>query len=202
MIQAILFDAGGVLITEGSSGKRLQTFDRLLGWEPGTMHLRLYSGGMWEALSTGAIDPDTYWEKVGLAWEKRLPQDFKLFIDNFHAHRLDFATLELARRLRRHYRLVLISNATVLLPAFLAHERRLHGLFDIYIISALEGVRKPDPRIYEIALARLQLPAANCVLIDDKERNNLIAEALGMKTIEHRGALQTESALRQLGVKF
>lgn len=201
MIWAILFDVGGVLVTAGESAERLQAFDRLLGWKPGTMNLYLYSGEAWEAISTGAIDLASYWQAVGKAWEAHLPPDFPLFVDNFYGHRLDLATVHLARRLRPHYRLALISNATVLFPRFLARKSRLHQLFDLHVISALEGVRKPDPRIYEIALARLNLPASHCVLIDDKERNNLAAEALGMKSITHQDALQTERALRALGVK-
>ncbi|NOZ50281.1 MAG: HAD family phosphatase [Chloroflexi bacterium] len=202
MIQAILLDAGGVLVTEGQSRKRLAEFDHLLGWEPGTMHRRLYSGSWWEAVSTGRVSVAAYWQAVGQAWEEHLPADFKLFIDNFYAHQLDLATLHLAWRLRPYYRLGLLSNATVQLPRFLLSEKRLRSLFDVTIISALEGVRKPDAAMYELPLQRLGIAAAACVLVDDRERNTAAAEALGMKTIVHTDALATEQALRRLGVRL
>ncbi len=202
MIEAVLFDAGGVLVTEGTSRTRLAEFDQMLGWEEGSMHRRLYSGPWWEAVSTGKISVEAYWQAAAAAWQAQLPSDFNEFADNFHAHQLDLATTHLAWRLRPFYRLVLLSNATPLLTRFLQHEKRLYGLFDIIIISALEGVRKPDPAIFERTLQRLRLPAAACVFIDDKERNIAPAAALGMHTVIHRHALSTERALRTLGLRL
>lgn len=202
MIQAIVFDMGGVLMSEREGKSRLAEMDLLLDWEQGTLHRRLYSGPAWEAFSTGQIDADTYWAEVGADLEAHLPTDFPSFCDNFHGAPLDAATVDLAWRLRPHYRLALLSNATPLLEQRLQQEHRLQGLFDEVLISAFEGMRKPDPTIYTLTCQRLQLQPPACVLIDDKKRNTAVARSVGMKAIEHRNALETERKLRAMGIRF
>ena len=54
--------------------------------------------------------------------------------------------------------------------------------FDQIIFSCDVGLRKPDPRIYEITLQKLKRDAGECVFIDDKKRNTDAAEKLGMKS--------------------
>jgi len=56
-------------------------------------------------------------------------------------------------------------------------------LFDLVVDSCLEGVRKPDPLIYERALERLGIRAAAAVFLDDFEQNVVAARALGMQGI-------------------
>ncbi len=200
MIQAIVFDMGGVLLHDHGTRARLFEFDQILGWEPGALHQRLYSGPAWIAYSTGGLDTDAYWAEVGADIEPRLPSDFVYFKDNFWRATLDAATVDLAWRLRRNYPIALLSNATPFLPEHLAQEPRLRGLFDVTVISALADMRKPDPAIYHLTAQRLQRPLSACVLIDDKARNTIAAEAEDMSTIVYQDAIQTECALREMGV--
>ena len=65
-------------------------------------------------------------------------------------------------------------------------------LFDAIVESAKVGLRKPDPRIYELALDRLGANAAETVFLDDLGINLKPARAMGMATIkvvDHRVAL-------------
>ena len=61
----------------------------------------------------------------------------------------------------------------------------LLGLFDAIVESSVEGVRKPEPEIYERALARLSeavgrpIEAADCAYLDDLGINLKPARALG-----------------------
>ena len=50
--------------------------------------------------------------------------------------------------------------------------------------SAREGLRKPDPRIYALVLARLEVRASEAVFLDDLGINLKPARALGMRTIK------------------
>ena len=200
MIQAIVSDMGGVLVHDYRTRARLLEFDRMLGWEPGALHQRLYSGPAWIAYSTGSLNTDAYWAEVGANVEPQLPSDFVCFKDNFWGATQDFATIDLAWRLRRHYPIALLSNATPFLPQHLAQEPRLQGLFDVTVISALLGMRKPAPVIYHLTAQRLELPLSACVLIDDKTRNTIAAEAEGMLAVVYQNAVQTERSLRQMGV--
>ena len=76
-------------------------------------------------------------------------------------------------------------------------------MFDIIIESSIEGVRKPDPRIYEIACDRLGVKAENCVFLDDLGVNLKPARAMGMTTIK---VVDPDDAISELedatGLKF
>ena len=70
--------------------------------------------------------------------------------------------------------------------------------FDVVVLSQELGIRKPDPRIYEEALKRLELPARRCVFVDDLGGNLKPARALGMTTIRHERAPMTIAELDRL----
>lgn len=53
-------------------------------------------------------------------------------------------------------------------------------LFEIVIDSCVVGMRKPNPKIFEMALAELGANAHETVFIDDFPGNIVAAEALGM----------------------
>lgn len=58
------------------------------------------------------------------------------------------------------------------------------GNFDVVVESAVEGLRKPDPRIYELVCARLEVAPPDAVFLDDLGVNLKPARALGMTTIK------------------
>jgi epoxide hydrolase-like predicted phosphatase len=60
----------------------------------------------------------------------------------------------------------------------------LDGLFDVVVESALEGLRKPDVRIYELTLSRLEVTADEAVFLDDLGTNLKPAREMGMATIK------------------
>jgi putative hydrolase of the HAD superfamily len=66
----------------------------------------------------------------------------------------------------------------------------LLGLFDTIVESSVEGVRKPEPEIYSLALARLSeavgrtLAAGDVAYLDDLGINLKPARALGFRTIK------------------
>lgn len=64
---------------------------------------------------------------------------------------------------------------------------RLAGTFDTLVLSGEVGLRKPDPRIYELASARVGVAPAACVFVDDLQRNVTAAEQVGMQGIHHTG---------------
>src|SRR6476661_3245025 len=66
----------------------------------------------------------------------------------------------------------------------------LLALFDAIVESSVEGVRKPEPEIYERALTRLsdavgrRIEASDCAYLDDLGINLKPARALGFSTIK------------------
>lgn len=69
------------------------------------------------------------------------------------------------------------------------------ALFDAVVESSKVGVRKPDPRFYEIACELLSIEPAEAVFLDDLGVNLKPARALGMTTIK---VLDPDVALGEL----
>lgn len=57
-------------------------------------------------------------------------------------------------------------------------------LFDVVIESSKVGVRKPDPRFYELACEALEIEPNEAVFLDDLGINLKPAKQMGMKTIK------------------
>lgn len=58
------------------------------------------------------------------------------------------------------------------------------SLFDHVIESSKAGIRKPEPRIYELMCEALDVAPAACVFLDDLGINLKPARAMGMTTIK------------------
>jgi len=69
-------------------------------------------------------------------------------------------------------------------PSSGAASVSLAELFDVVVESAVEGLRKPDPRIYELVCARLDVDPGATVFLDDLGVNLKPARAMGMTTIK------------------
>jgi putative hydrolase of the HAD superfamily len=65
-----------------------------------------------------------------------------------------------------------------------ARVAEIMALFDLVVQSSVEGIRKPNPRIYELACERLGVAADRTVFLDDLGINLKPARALGMQTIK------------------
>lgn len=59
----------------------------------------------------------------------------------------------------------------------------LDELFDDIVDSSAVGLRKPDPRIYHLALERLGVSAPETVFVDDAPGNVEAARAVGMRAV-------------------
>lgn len=67
--------------------------------------------------------------------------------------------------------------------------------FDGIVVSADEGVTKPDIRIYEIFLRRFGLKPEECLFIDDREDNAEGARAAGMQAFVFRNDFEAVRAV-------
>ena len=80
---------------------------------------------------------------------------------------------------------------------------RFPEMFDGWVISGDEGMRKPDPKIYELGAERIGLPPEDCIFVDDLKGNLKPARAMGMATVHHTSAAETIPQLEDLlGVKL
>jgi putative hydrolase of the HAD superfamily len=80
---------------------------------------------------------------------------------------------------------------------------QIMGLFEEVIESSKVGVRKPDPRIYQMMCERLDVDPKACVYLDDLGINCKPAAALGMAAIKVSGEAQALGELsRFTGLSF
>jgi putative hydrolase of the HAD superfamily len=77
-------------------------------------------------------------------------------------------------------------------------RERIDALLDPVVISGEVGLRKPHAAIFELAVARLGLPAGRVLFIDDAEPNILGAHAVGLQGLLHTDATTTRAALAAL----
>ncbi len=69
------------------------------------------------------------------------------------------------------------------------------AMFDHVTESSLAGIRKPEPRFYELACEALQISPAEAVFLDDLGINLKPAAAMGMRTIK---VVDPDAALDEL----
>jgi epoxide hydrolase-like predicted phosphatase len=95
------------------------------------------------------------------------------------------AVLETAQRVRgRGLRTAVVTNNIAELRDGWRSLVPVDELFDVVIDSSEEGVRKPDPRIFALALERLDgVDPARSVFLDDHEGNITAARAAGLHAI-------------------
>ena len=80
-------------------------------------------------------------------------------------------------------------------PVQQAQIETVMSLFDVVVESSREGMRKPDPRIYQLACERLGVAPSTALFLDDLGINLKPAKALGMHTIK---VLNEDQAIAEL----
>jgi epoxide hydrolase-like predicted phosphatase len=193
----LLVDFGGVLTTNVFAS--FSAFCVAEGIEPEAIALAFRGDEtarqLLVDLETGALEPAAFstalGERLGIADTVDLPKRL------FAGIRPDEAMIDAVRGFRaRGVRTGLVSNSW---GDQTAYDRDLLAeLFDGVVISSEEGLRKPDPAIYELGAARIGLAPADCVFVDDLGGNLKPAAALGMGTVRHRTAAETIAQLEEL----
>lgn len=181
---AVLFDFGGVL-ADGpfEAFSRYEADNGLPIGFVRSLNARNHDTNAWARLERGEVDLDQFcslFEQEARDAGGRL--DAREILASL-AGDIRPAMLEAIRRLREHFRTALLTNNFVRIDG---DDRfgALSGLFDTVVESAVEGLRKPDPRFYLLACDRLAVEPARSVFLDDLGINLKSARALGMTTIK------------------
>jgi putative hydrolase of the HAD superfamily len=96
--------------------------------------------------------------------------------------------------------LAMLNNEARELNDYRIDRFELGRYFDVFLSSCYVGLRKPDPKFFELALDVLQRDAEEVAFIDDRQGNCEAAEALGIHAIRYRDETQCVQALERLGL--
>ncbi len=122
-------------------------------------------------------------EELGIE-DRDLPQKlYDTFSDSTSYKVFDDVVPALSRLEEAGFRLGLISNFEGWLQKILV-EQELAETFDISVISGLEGVEKPDPAIYRLAIERAGVDPGRAVHVGDSLAMDVVpATAAGMNAV-------------------
>jgi putative hydrolase of the HAD superfamily len=196
-IRAVFWDMGGVILrTEDHSGR--ERWEKRLGLTPGELARIVFDGEGSRKAVLGQGTEDELWgwvlARLGLPESER----GSLIADFFGGDRIDQRLADFVRGLRPALKTGMITNAWPNVRRFLENEGHVADAFDLIVVSAEEGLIKPDPRIYRLALDRLGVAAGDAVFVDDMEENVAAARAVGMHGIRFVGADQAIAEVREL----
>jgi putative hydrolase of the HAD superfamily len=185
-IDAVLFDLGGVVMESPLAA--IARYERDHGLAPRAINDAIRSAGeagAWSRLERGELSVEAFLEPFEAdcrACELTV-SGARLMAYIAEAGRPRPVMLEAVRRIRaRGLRAGALTNNWVSEAPRGPHPVRGH--FDVFIESSVVGMRKPDPRIYELACRELGVAPPRAAFLDDIGGNLKPARALGMATIK------------------
>ncbi|MBI2815956.1 MAG: HAD family phosphatase [Acidobacteria bacterium] len=196
---ALFCDIGGVFLSNAwdrnSRAQAVQTFalervafDRL--------HNTVIS-----AFETGQMSLDEYLDRTVFYKPRAFTKDeFKQFI--YAQSRPCEEALELLASLaaKKQYVIGAINNESRDLNRYRIDRFDLYKYFAVFFSSCYLGVRKPDERIYHLALEMTGRFPGESVFIDDREENVRGARGVGMHAVQYKDGAQLRTELQRLGV--
>ena len=198
MIRALITDFGGVLVRTFDDAPR-RSLETRLGLPSHTLEDLVFGGELSIRAQHGEISYDDFWRQIGLQLNLDRRMTVKQLRDEFFSgDAFDHDLMAFIRSVRPRLKTGLISNAWTNARELFTRTIPIIDDFDAVVISAEEGVMKPDPRIYRIALERLGVRAEESIFVDDVLANVQGAEALGIHGVHFRSTEQARRDVRRL----
>ena len=184
-MKAVIFDLGGVILGSPFSGFAEMEAEMGLPqrWIAGHI-LAAGDGGAFVAMESGTLTPVEFAEafRVETAASGREIDGNLVLATIARVARPRKRMLTAVERIRAHGMPVgVITNNWCSAEA---SWTELEDRFDVFVQSWVEGIRKPDPRIYSITCDRLGVDPPECVFLDDIGSNLKPARRMGMTTIK------------------
>lgn len=201
-IKAVILDVGGVIITENASLAR-EILAKKFGFD--SIKFREYVSKKLSDSYRGKLDYINFFnELVGEVGIRVTSEEMaKSWVDTrTQISRWIDVNKKLLEGLNKKYITVSLTNSTKLNDS-VQIRKDVYKLFKMNIISYDVGFRKPEKKIYEIALDKLEkfgVSPSEIVFIDNKEENIIPAKELGMNTILIEDGAPIADKLKEFGV--
>jgi putative hydrolase of the HAD superfamily len=196
----ILFDVGGVMLTNGWDHIERAAVMQHFSLDPAAFEAR--HPEPYDAWERDTLTPEQYLQAT-VFYEPRsfTPADFievmklqsKLLPDNAIG-----VLKEVAASCK--WLVGVLNNESRLLHEYRMAKYEIRPYLDIQLSSCYLGMRKPDADIYRRALDIVGAPPERVIFIDDRENNIAAACAAGMHGIQFKGEAQLRRDLQHLEV--
>ncbi|MCA1320975.1 HAD family hydrolase [Bacillus tianshenii] len=195
-IKAALFDLDGTLLNREKSVDLFidRQYDRLFEWV-GHIAKERYVHRFIELDSRGYVWKDKVYQQlveefnIKMAWELLLED----YIQEFKDHCVPFPHLiNMLDELKSNNLLLgIITNGYGQFQMENVKALGIETYMDLILVSEWEGLKKPDPQIFQRALKKLHLSPEEAVFIGDHPENDVkAAKQIGMKGIWKRDDLR------------
>ncbi|WP_462265623.1 HAD-IA family hydrolase [Mucilaginibacter sp.] len=198
LIRVLLLDIGGILLTDGwetNSRARAAAHFSLDLTELNQRHANVF-----DAYESGKMDLEEYLKLVVFYQERSFSiNEFKDFMMSQSQPHPEM--LQLMADFRQQYKVpvLTVSNEPKELNEYRIKTFGLTQIIDFFVSSCYVNVRKPDKKIYEMALNMAQVKPHEALYIDDRKVYIEFAAQLGINTIHHKDAATTQSELKSYG---
>lgn len=197
----IMMDFHGVYFNNGGSRLAAEKISGKYGIGYDLIHNQLRVSPFRKKYSRGKISGREFWSKIsretGLT-NAECAEAEKIWHSSWKVQK---GMKNLVSRLRRKYRIIVLSGNLKERIEFLNKKFNLNDLFHEQHYSFHYGVSKPDARLFIRAARRMKISPKECIVIDDMENFLHDVRNTGARTILFKDAKQLERELRRMGVR-
>lgn len=197
MIKAVIFDMGGVILRTVDPGKR-EAMAARLGINRRELEKVLFQSPTSIQSEIGALSVEEHWNSVLAQFQVPPDSYMQLSTEFFAGDEIDQELLVYIQLLKEKYKVGLLSNAWMGTRETLGRRFDFPDMFDISVFSAEVGIRKPDARIYQLILEKLQAAPQEAIFVDDLPENVAGAVALGIRAVQFKDRQQAIQDINQL----
>ena len=195
-VRAVLFDLGGVILRTEHQAPREHLAERLnMTYED--LDKIVFASETSRLASFGKLSTEQHWAAVVKRLGLTPSEAGQAYAEFFAGDIPDQELLDFIRSLRPSHKTGLISNGWPDLRDYITRSGFLDA-FDTLVISAEVGLMKPDLKIYQLALSRLDVQASQSVMVDDTPVNVEAADELGMHGILFESTRQVQHDLEAI----
>jgi len=196
-VKFLFFDIGGVLLTNGWGHESREEAAKKFGLDYAEVkELHTFIFNVYEA---SGVDLDEYLDTVVFNHPRDFTrEDFKNFM--FEQSKELPQTLAWLKEWKKDcgFTIMAINNEGKELNDYRIKKFKLHDFFDAFVSSCEVGIRKPDPKIFQLAMGIAMAQPQECVYFDDRKMFALAAKKLGMRAYQHTGFETTKKILEDL----
>jgi len=174
-ITTIIFDMYGVIIEESKGNFIPYTYNHFEESEYERITRQFRVEKLFGKAGNGELSSDEFLSMLGYENPQFHMRDY---IKNHLT--LDAGFIPFAEKFAEQYEFVLLSNDVSEWSAYITEFHGLDKYFKHKIVSGDVKCRKPDRRIYELALERIGKKPEECLFIDNTAKNLLVAQELGI----------------------